>query len=42
MLLKFLIVAGVSFPLIVVLYEFLIRRFDVARLLFDMRPKKRT
>jgi hypothetical protein len=38
---KFLIIAGVSFALIMVLYELLVRRFNVVRFLFGMRPKKK-
>jgi glucan biosynthesis protein C len=39
--LKFLIVAVISFVLIVGLYEGLVRRFNWVRFLFGMRPKKR-
>jgi hypothetical protein len=38
---KFLIIAVVSFALIIVLYELLVRHFNVVRFLFGMRPKKR-
>ena len=38
---KFLIIAVVSFALIMVLYELLVRRFNVVRFLFGMRPKKK-
>jgi peptidoglycan/LPS O-acetylase OafA/YrhL len=38
---KFLIIAVVSFALIMVLYEVLVRRFNVARFFFGMRPKKK-
>ncbi|NIO69461.1 MAG: acyltransferase family protein [Anaerolineae bacterium] len=38
---KFLIVAAISFPLILVLYELLVRRFNVVRFFFGMRPKKK-
>jgi glucan biosynthesis protein C len=37
-LLKWLIVVPVSFVLIVVLYEFLVRRLNVLRILFGMKP----
>jgi len=40
-LLKLLIIAVVSFVLIMVLYEGLVRHFNVVRFLFGMRPKKR-
>ncbi len=39
---KFLIVTVISFPLILVLYELLVRRFNVMRFLFGMRPIKKT
>jgi hypothetical protein len=38
---KYLIVAVVSFPLIMVLYEVFVKRFNVVRFLFGMRPKKK-
>jgi hypothetical protein len=37
---KFLIIAVVAFALIMVLYELLVRRFNVVRFFFGMRPKK--
>jgi glucan biosynthesis protein C len=37
-LLKWLIVVPVSFAVIVVLYEFLVRRYNVMRFLFGMKP----
>ncbi len=37
---KFLIIAVASFTLIMVLYELLVRPFNVVRFLFGMRPKK--
>jgi glucans biosynthesis protein C len=37
---KFLIIAVVSFPLMLLLYEFLVRRFNVVRFFFGMRSKK--
>jgi len=40
-LLKWLIVLPVSFVLIMVLYEFLVRRLNVLRILFGMKPKVR-
>jgi len=40
-LLKFLIITAISFPLILVLYEVFVRRFNVVRFLFGMRPKKK-
>lgn len=39
-LLKLLIFSGVSFPLIMMLYEMLVRRFNIVRLFFGMRPKR--
>lgn len=39
-LLKFLIVTSVSFPLVLALYELLIRRFEPMRFLFGMSPKR--
>jgi hypothetical protein len=38
---KYLIIAVISFALIMVLYEALVRRFNVVRFFFGMRPKKR-
>jgi glucan biosynthesis protein C len=40
-LLKLFAVSVVSFALIMLLYELLVRRFDIVRFLFGMRPKKR-
>jgi glucans biosynthesis protein C len=37
---KFLIIAVISFPLILALYELLVKRFNIVRLLFGMMPKK--
>jgi len=37
---KFLVVVVVSFSLMLLLYEFLVRRFNVVRFLFGMRPKR--
>ncbi len=34
---KFLLIAAISFPLIVVIYAFLIRQFDILRYLFGMK-----
>jgi hypothetical protein len=39
--LKFLIIAAISFPLILVMYELLVRRFKAMRFFFGMRPKKK-
>jgi len=39
---KYLIIALVSFSLIMALYDLLVRRFNVTRLFFGMRPKKKT
>jgi hypothetical protein len=39
---KYLIIAAVSFVLIMALYELLVRRFNIVRFFFGMRPKKRT
>jgi membrane-bound acyltransferase YfiQ involved in biofilm formation len=39
--LKFLIIAVVSFALIMAIYELLIRRFNIVRFFFGMRPKKK-
>ncbi len=41
MLPKYLIIAVSSFVIIMVLYEGLVRHFNVVRFLFGMRPKKR-
>jgi len=41
MLLKFLIITVVSFLLIMAIYELLIRRFNIVRFFFGMRPKKK-
>jgi glucan biosynthesis protein C len=38
---KLLIVTAISFPLILVLYELLVRRFNVVRFCFGMRPKEK-
>lgn len=38
---KLLIIAVVSFSLIMVLYELLVRRFNLVRFFFSMRPKKK-
>jgi peptidoglycan/LPS O-acetylase OafA/YrhL len=38
---KYLITVVVSFALIMALYELIVRRFDVTRFLFGMRPKKK-
>ncbi|MHC1726004.1 MAG: acyltransferase family protein [Syntrophobacteraceae bacterium] len=38
---KFLIIAAISFPLVLLLYELLVRRFNPMRFLFGMRPKKK-
>jgi glucan biosynthesis protein C len=37
-LLKWAIILAISFPTIMVLYEFLVRRFNVMRFLFGMKP----
>ena len=37
-LLKWAIILIISFPIIMVLYEFLVRRFNVVRFLFGMKP----
>jgi len=39
---KFLIIAVVSFALIMALYELLIRHFNIIRFFFGMRPKKKS
>lgn len=41
MLPKFLIIAVVSFVVIMAIYELLIRRFNIVRFFFGMRPKKK-
>jgi hypothetical protein len=41
MLPKFLIIAVASFTLIMALYELLVRRFNMVRFFFGMRPKKK-
>ena len=38
---KYLIIALISFPLIMGLYELLVKHFNVVRFFFGMRPKKR-
>jgi hypothetical protein len=38
---KFLIIAMVSFPLILLLYELPVRRFNMVRFFFGMRYRKR-
>ena len=38
---KFLIVSVISFPLILVLYELLVKPFNAMRFFFGMRPRKR-
>jgi hypothetical protein len=38
---KYLIISMVSFVLIMVLYELLVRRINIVRFFFGMRPKKR-
>lgn len=38
---KFLIVTVISFPLILVLYELLVKPFNAVRFFFGMRPRKR-
>ena len=38
---KFLIIAVLSFPLILLLYELFVRHFNPVRFLFGMRPKKK-
>jgi peptidoglycan/LPS O-acetylase OafA/YrhL len=37
---KFLIITAISLPLILALYELLVKRFNVVRFFFGMRPKK--
>ena len=41
LLIKLLIIAAVSFPLIMILYELFVRRFNIVRFFFGMRPKKK-
>ncbi|MBI4733291.1 MAG: acyltransferase family protein [Rubrobacteridae bacterium] len=41
-LFKFFVITAVSFSLILTLYEVLIRRLNVARFLFGMKPKKKS
>jgi glucan biosynthesis protein C len=38
---KLLTVTVISFPLILVLYELLVRRFNAMRFLFGMRPREK-
>lgn len=38
---KYLIIAVIAFALIMVVYELLIRRFNIVRFLFGMRPKRK-
>ena len=40
-LIKLLIIAVVSFLLIMILYEMFVRRFNMVRFFFGMRPKKK-
>jgi peptidoglycan/LPS O-acetylase OafA/YrhL len=40
-LFKLLIIAVVSFPLIMILYDLFVRRFNIVRFFFGMRPKKK-
>jgi hypothetical protein len=37
-LLKWVVILALSFPTIMALYEFLVRRFNVMRFLFGMKP----
>jgi hypothetical protein len=39
---KYLIIAVVSFAVIMILYELLVRRLNVVRFFFGMRPRKKT
>ncbi len=39
-MLKFMIIAVVCFPLIMVLYDLIVKRFSMMRFLFGMRPKR--
>lgn len=41
-LLKWAIILMVSFPIIMVLYEFLVRRYNIMRFLFGMKPLSKT
>jgi hypothetical protein len=41
-LVKFLLIASISFAIIMSLYEFAIRRVDILRILFGMKPQART
>jgi hypothetical protein len=41
LLIKLVIIAAVSFPLIMILYEVFVRRFNIVRFFFGMRPKKK-
>jgi hypothetical protein len=41
-LLKFLIILSGSFVIVMCLYEFLVRRFNLLRFLFGMKPKQRS
>jgi glucan biosynthesis protein C len=41
LLIKLLIIAAVSFPLIMILYELFVRRFNIVRFFFGMRPKRK-
>jgi glucan biosynthesis protein C len=41
LLIKLLIIAVVSFPLIMILYELFVRRFNIVRFFFGMRPKRK-
>ena len=38
---KLLIVVAICFPLIMIVYELLVRRFNVVRFFFGMRPRKK-
>jgi hypothetical protein len=38
---KYLIIAVVSFAVIMILYELLVRRLNVVRFFFGMRPRKK-
>ena len=39
--LKFVVIDAIAFPIIMALYEFVVRRLNVLRLLFGMKPKQR-
>jgi glucan biosynthesis protein C len=39
--LKLLVIAVVSFPVIMILYDLSVRRFNIVRFFFGMRPKKK-